>query len=105
MDFWTAFQNNTVAILMIVIIGVGGWVFTTWLRIKNGYPLEDSWGRKVMPAGPKVDEHTKHKAQTDANTDRIERLEQRVRVLERIATDKGAGLAAEIEGLRNEPLN
>ncbi len=105
MDFWTAFQNNTVPILMIVMTGVGGWVFTTWLRIKNGYPLEDSWGRKVMPSGPKPEEQAKHKAQTDANTDRIERLEQRVRVLERIATDKGAGLADEIERLRNEPLN
>ena len=32
----------------------------------------------------------------------IERLEQRMRVLERIATDKGAELAAEIEDLRAE---
>ena len=33
----------------------------------------------------------------------VERLEQRVRVLERIATDRGADLAAEIEGLRERP--
>jgi len=33
-----------------------------------------------------------------------ERLEQRVRVLERIATDKGVDLASEIEALR-DPLN
>lgn len=32
-----------------------------------------------------------------------ERLEQRVRVLERIVTDKGANLADEIENLRDEP--
>ena len=30
----------------------------------------------------------------------VERLEQRVRVLERIATDKDAGLAAQIDDLR-----
>jgi hypothetical protein len=30
----------------------------------------------------------------------VERLEQRMRVLERIATDRGANLAAEIEDLR-----
>jgi len=30
----------------------------------------------------------------------VERLEQRMRVLERIATDRGATLAAEIENLR-----
>ena len=33
----------------------------------------------------------------------IERLEQRVRVLERIATDKGADLAKQIEDLRGPP--
>jgi hypothetical protein len=33
----------------------------------------------------------------------IERLEQRVRVLERIATDKGADLAQQIEDLRGQP--
>ena len=34
-----------------------------------------------------------------------ERLEQRVRVLERIAIDKGGDLASEIELLRDKPLN
>jgi type II secretory pathway pseudopilin PulG len=35
----------------------------------------------------------------------VERLEQRVRVLERIVTDRGLPLADEIERLRDEPLN
>jgi len=34
-----------------------------------------------------------------------ERLEQRVRVLERIVTDKGIDVADEIESLRDKPLN
>ena len=34
-----------------------------------------------------------------------ERLEQRVRVLERIVTDKGIDVADEIEKLRDTPLN
>jgi ABC-type phosphate transport system auxiliary subunit len=34
-----------------------------------------------------------------------ERLEARVRVLERIATDKGVDLSNEIEKLRDTPLN
>jgi hypothetical protein len=33
----------------------------------------------------------------------VERLEQRMRVLERIATDKGVDLADRIENLREEP--
>ena len=37
---------------------------------------------------------------------RTEQLEQRVRVLERLATDRGIGVADEIERLRDErPLN
>lgn len=35
----------------------------------------------------------------------VEKLEARMRVLERIATDKGAQLADEIEDLRDEKLN
>jgi cell division protein FtsX len=34
-----------------------------------------------------------------------ERLEQRVRVLERIVTDKGIDLADQIEDLRDKPVN
>ena len=34
----------------------------------------------------------------------VEQLEARVRVLERIATDKGADLAQQIEDLRTEPV-
>jgi hypothetical protein len=34
-----------------------------------------------------------------------ERLEQRVRVLERIITDRGGDLSNEIESLRDTPLN
>ena len=41
-------------------------------------------------------------AQYAAHTDR---LEQRVRVLERIVTDKGIDVADEIERLRDQPLN
>jgi ABC-type phosphate transport system auxiliary subunit len=35
----------------------------------------------------------------------VERLEQRVRVLERIITDKGVALSDEIEQLRDSPIN
>jgi hypothetical protein len=35
----------------------------------------------------------------------VERLEQRMRVLERIATDKGVHLAGEIEDLRGDKVN
>ena len=36
-------------IAVIVSISVGGWVITTWLRIKNGYPLDGAWGQALLP--------------------------------------------------------
>ena len=32
----------------IVAISVG-WILTTWMRIKNGYPLDGTWGQPVYP--------------------------------------------------------
>ena len=37
-------------IATITVAGVAGWVITTWLRIKNGYPLETSWGTPLHPS-------------------------------------------------------
>ena len=28
--------------LLLGALAIGGWIFTTWLRIKHGYPLENS---------------------------------------------------------------
>ena len=43
-------------------------------------------------------------ANADQAADHVERLEHRIRVLERIATDKSSTLATQIESLR-EPVN
>jgi hypothetical protein len=61
-----------------------------WLRLKE---------RQMEMTSQLTAEKT---AQYAAHT---ERLEQRVRVLERIITDKGIGVAHQIEALRDEPLN
>jgi hypothetical protein len=47
-----------------------------------------------------ADKTTEKAAQYAAH---VERLEQRMRVLERIATDKGVDVARQIENLREEP--
>ena len=78
--------------LMIPIVAIlAGTVLKPWLRLKE---------RQMELQA----EHTAEKAaQYVAHT---ERLEQRVRVLERIVTDRGQDLAGEIERLRDErPLN
>ncbi len=53
-----------------------------------------------------IDAQTKDTAERTAQyAAHTERLEQRVRVLERIITDRGGDLAGEIESLRDAPLN
>jgi hypothetical protein len=47
--------------------------------------------------------HHQAASQAVRYADQTERLEQRVRVLERIATDKGIDVAEEIERLRDRP--
>ncbi|MBA4048958.1 MAG: hypothetical protein C0476_10505, partial [Sphingomonas sp.] len=36
-------------IAMVGVAGVVGWVLTTWMRIKNGYPLDGGWGQAIYP--------------------------------------------------------
>jgi len=77
--------------LMIPIVAIiGGVIVKPWIELQK---------RKLELEAQMVAEKA---AQYAAHT---ERLEQRVRVLERIATDKGADLADEIERLRDAPLN
>ena len=36
-------------IAVVSLTGVGGWVITTWMRIKHGYPLDGAWGQAIYP--------------------------------------------------------
>ena len=36
-------------IAVVTSIGVAGWVITTWLRIKHGYPLDGPGARRFIP--------------------------------------------------------
>ncbi|MCL6730329.1 hypothetical protein [Sphingomonas hankyongi] len=88
-------------IAMITAIAVGGWVFTTWLRIKNGYPLETSWG---TPLHPKTDRETTERIKLLTNENaqlraEIGSLKDRLQNVERIVTDQPTALAKEIEAL------
>ena len=86
---------------VIVAISVGGWVLTTWLRIKHGYPLEGSWGQAVHPstdreAQERIKLLTNENAQLRAE---IGSVKDRLETLERIVTDEPSRLAKEIEAL------
>jgi hypothetical protein len=81
----------------IPITGILAGVVTTWIRAKHGYPL-DRRGRHGD--GPRGGEIAELKAAVASRDALIAKLEERVRVLERIATDKPAALRDEIERLR-----
>jgi hypothetical protein len=85
----------------ILAISVGGWVFTTWLRIKNGYPLQNSWG---FPIHPKTDREAAERIKLLTNENAQLRAElgsvkDRLETVERIITDQPTRLAREIDGL------
>ena len=88
-------------VTMIVAVSVGGWVFTTWLRIKNGYPLETSWGRPLHPttdreSAERIKLLTSENAQLRAE---LGSVKDRLETVERIITDQPHRLAHEIEAL------
>lgn len=88
--------------LLIGMVGVLGWIFTTWLRIKHGYPLETSWGKAVEPritseTAERIKLLTTENAQLKAE---LGSMKDRLATVERIVTDDSHRLTQEIEGLR-----
>ncbi len=88
-------------VLIIIVIVMVSWVITTQIRAKHGYPLTDDWGNPVHPIKNGDDETTRLlKAENQTLKDNVNRLEERLKVLERIATDPSKRLADDIDNLR-----
>ena len=85
----------------VIAISIG-WVVTTWLRIKHGYPLENSWGKAVYPkAGDETRERIKLLSNENAQLRaELGSIKDRLANVERIVTDDGHRLTQEIEALR-----
>jgi hypothetical protein len=88
-------------VLAIIAMSMGAWIITSWIRAKHGYPLEGEWGGTVSKADPEADRKIELlSAENEKLSGQVSRLEERIAVLERIATDKPSRLSAEIENLR-----
>ena len=74
-----------IVVAIPVLAGVGGDMFKRWLKHKEAMA-----GALNAQAAEKAAQYAQHTG----------RLEERVRVLERIVTDRGSGLSDEIEQLR-----
>jgi hypothetical protein len=87
---------------IIGLAGVGGWIFTTWLRIKHGYPLDGAWGQAVYP---KTNDEAMERIKllsTENGQLRAElgSIKDRLANVERIVTDDSHRLTQEIDSLR-----
>ena len=88
-------------IVAIVMVCTIGWLVNNWIRARHGYPLEDEWGGKTEnPALPSERQLTLLSNENAELKGKLLRIEERVAVLERIATDKSTRLAEEIDSLR-----
>jgi cell division protein FtsB len=85
-------------VIAIIAMSFLAWIITTYIRAKHGYPIENEWGGMVDPAQSK--ETKKLVAENEQLKATVDRLEERLKVLERIATDPAKRLEDEIDRLR-----
>ena len=88
-------------VAIIVALGVGGSFLNTWIKIRNGYPLQNAWGVPLHPkgdreAGERIRLLTTENAQLRAE---IGSIKDRLATVERIVTDGPSKLSKEIEAL------
>ena len=86
-------------VLGIIAISTIGWLANNWIRARHGYALEDEWGGTTPT--PDSDAVQALAAKVDKLSGEVGDYRDRVRVLERIVTDKGFVTAAQIEALRD----
>ena len=93
------------AFVMLGMAAIGGWVFTTWLRVKHGYPLDGAWGQTVYPKrNDEAMERVKLLSQENAQLRaELGSMKDRLANVERIVTDSGYSLTHQIEALRQLP--
>ena len=90
------------------MIGIGvlsisvGWVLTTWMRIKNGYPLDGAWGQAIYPKNDQeAVERVKLLSQENAQLRaELGSIKDRLANVEKIVVDDSHRLRSEIEARR-----
>lgn len=83
--------------ILITAIIIFGIVLSEWIKIKHGYPVDGEGGKSL-------EDQRAVTLLTDENgklQSKVLRLEERVAVLEKIATDPAERTAREIETLRS----
>ena len=104
--FMAFISDGLPAILAIVAIPIIGWVLTTWMRIKNGYPLDGQWGQALYPKkNDETIERVRLISQENAQLRaELGSIKDRLANVEKIVVDDSHRLTSEIEALRG-PTN
>jgi hypothetical protein len=104
MDKMQIFYALAPTIAIVGVAGMIGWMFTTWLRIKNGYPLDGQWGQALSPRkDAEMIERIKLLSQENAQLRaELGSIKDRLANVERIVTDSSHSLDREIEQLRGK---
>lgn len=86
-----------------IAAGPVGWIATTWIRARHGYPIESSEGELLHRDGRLGEARTVEllTGENDRLKGQVSRLEERIAVLERIATDPAERTARAIDALRD----
>jgi hypothetical protein len=92
--------GSPVFIITVVALCMGAWVITTYIRARHGYPLSDDWGNPVHPVKQNDEATRALAAENEQLKATVGQLEERLKVLERIATDPAERVSSEIEKLR-----
>lgn len=93
--------GGPVFVLAIIAISTAGWLISTWIRAKHGYPVENEWSGTTHRGDSNAERQIAQLTdENDALKAQVERLSERLAVLERIATDQPGRIAREIEQLR-----
>lgn len=94
-------SSGQMFVLAIIGMSTLGWVITTWVRARHGYPLENEWSGITNQADPDAERKIGLlSSENERLTSQISRLEERLAVLERIATDPAERTARAIDSLR-----
>ena len=89
-------------VLAIIAICMTAWVINNFIRARHGYPISDDWGRNVKKVDGEQDRQVRLlTSENERLAGQVSRLEERIAVLERIATDPAVRTAREIDALRD----
>jgi len=96
-------MNAGIAAFVIVLVAIGtvGWLINNWMRMKHGIPTDEELALLAVRGGPETERQVHLLTnQNEALREQVGRLEERIAVLERIATDPAERTAREIDRLR-----